>query len=230
MSRDHTVRSYDQELNSLKSKILEMGKAAEEQLAKAIEALITKDNKLAVNVIYTDSQVNDLQNVIDRLTVRMLAVRQPMGSDLRHIISALKMAAELERIADYAANIAKNGMNLNQVYLEKPVRLIIHMAELDIQMLKDMIGAYLELNIPKAIEVWHRDEEINQIYADLLTQLRSYMKADSDNIDTYTSLIFTARCCERIGDHIKNLAEGVYFIIHGDSTIDPPMDKKQHVG
>ncbi len=230
MSRDHTVRSYDQELNSLKSKILEMGKAAEEQLAKAIEALITKDNKLAVNVIYTDSQVNDLQNVIDRLTVRMLAVRQPMGSDLRHIISALKMAAELERIADYAANIAKNGMNLNQVYLEKPVRLIIHMAELDIQMLKDVIGAYLELNIPKAIEVWHRDEEINQIYADLLTQLRSYMKADSDNIDTYTSLIFTARCCERIGDHIKNLAEGVYFIIHGDSTIDPPMDKKQHVG
>ena len=230
MSRDHTVRSYDQELNLLKSKISEMGKVTEEQLAKAIEALITKDSKLAVNVIYTDSQVNDLQNVIDRLTVRMLAVRQPMGSDLRHIISALKMAAELERIADYAANIAKNGMNLNQVYLEKPVRLIIHMAELDIQMLKDVIGAYLDLNIPKAVEVWHRDEEINQIYADLLTQLRSYMKADSDNIDTYTSLIFTARCCERIGDHIKNVAEGVYFIIHGDSSIDHPIDKKRLAG
>ena len=136
MSRDHTVRSYDQELDLLKSKISEMGKVAEEQLAKAIEALVTKDSKLAVNVIYTDSQVNDLQNAVDRLTVRMLAVRQPMGSDLRHIISALKMATELERIADYAANIAKNGMNLDHVYLEKPVRLIISMAELAIQILE----------------------------------------------------------------------------------------------
>ncbi|MGD9058334.1 MAG: phosphate signaling complex protein PhoU [Desulfobacterales bacterium] len=230
MSRDHTVRSYDQELDLLKSKISEMGKVAEVQLSKAIEALVTKDSKLAVDVIYTDSQVNDLQNAVDRLTVNMLAMRQPMGIDLRHIISALKIAAELERIADYAANIAKNGMNLDHVYLEKPVRLIIRMAELAIGMLRDVISAYLEPNVPKAIEVWHRDEEINQIYADLLTQLRSYMKVDSENINTYTSLIFTARCCERIGDHIKNVAEGVYFIIHGDSTIDHPMDKKQQAG
>ncbi|MGD9236700.1 MAG: PhoU domain-containing protein, partial [Desulfobacterales bacterium] len=91
MPKSHTVRSYDRELDLLKSTISEMGKVAEEQLAKAIEALITKDSKMAVNVIYTDSQVNDLQNAVDRLTVRMLAVRQPMGSDLRHIISALKM-------------------------------------------------------------------------------------------------------------------------------------------
>ena len=230
MPKSHTVRSYDEELDLLKSKISEMGKVAEEQLAKAIEALITKDSKLAVNVICTDAQVNDLQNAVDRLTVRMLAVRQPMGSDLRQIISALKMAAELERIADYAANIAKNGMNLDHVYLEKPVRLIIRMAELAIQMLKDVIAAYLELNVLRAIEVWHQDEQINQMYTDLLTQLRTYMKADSDNINTYTSLIFTARCCERIGDHIKNVAEGVYFIIHGDSSTDHPMDKKQHVG
>ena len=219
MPKSHTVRSYDRELDLLKSTISEMGQVAEVQLAKAIEALITKDTKLAVNVICTDSQVNDLQNAVDRLTVRMLVVRQPMGSDLRHIISALKMAAELERIADYAANIAKNGMNLDQVYLEKPVRLIIRMAELAIQMLKDVIDAYLELNVPRAIAVWHQDEEINQIYADLLTQLRSYMQADSDNINTYTSLIFTARCCERIGDHIKNVAEGVYFIVHGKVQI-----------
>jgi phosphate transport system protein len=207
-----------------------MGKVAEAQLSKAIEALVTKDSKLAVDVIYSDSQVNDLQNEVDRFTVNMLAMRQPMGIDLRHIISALKIAAELERIADYAANIAKNGMNLDHVYLEKPVQLIIRMAELAIRMLSDVIDAYLELDVPKSIAVWHRDEEINQIYADLLTQLRSYMKADSDNINTYTSLVFTARCCERIGDHIKNVAESVYFIIHGDSTIDHPMYKKQHAG
>jgi len=228
MPRDHTVRSYDQELDSLISRISEMGKVAEEQLAKAIEALITNDSKLAVNVICSDVQVNDLQNTVDRLTVRMLAMRQPMGSDLRHIISALKIAAELERIADYAANIAKNLMGLDHVSLEKPVGLIIRMAELASHMLKDVIGAYRETDAQKAMAVWHRDEDINQVYADLLSQLRSYMKVDSENIDIYTRLIFTARCCERIGDHIQNIAESVYFIIHGESSIESPMDKRNH--
>jgi phosphate transport system protein len=228
MPRDHTVRSYDQELDLLKATISEMGKVAEEQLARAIEALMTKDNRLAVNVIYSDTQVNNLQNSVDRLTVRMLAMRQPMAKDLRIIISSLKIAAELERIADYAANIAKNVMELKHVSLEEPVGLIIHMAELAGQMLQDVIVAYQEINVEKAMAVWHRDEEINQLYAELLSQLRSYMKFDSDNIHTYTSLIFTARCCERIGDHIKNIAESVNYITHGESSIENPMVKKQH--
>jgi phosphate transport system protein len=158
----------------------------------------------------------------------MLAMRQPMGSDLRHIISALKIAADLERIADYAANIAKNVMDLDHVSLEKPVELIIRMAELASHMLKDVIVAYREVDVRKATAVWHRDEDINKIYADLLSHLRSYMKADSDNINVYTSLIFAARCCERIGDHIKNVAESVYFITHGESFIENPIEKKQH--
>lgn len=225
MPKNHIVRSYDQELDLLKSTISQMAKVAEDQLAKAIEALITKDSGLAVNVICSDAQVNDLQNAVDRLTVRMLAMRQPMGSDLRHIISSLKIAAELERIADYAANIAKNVMDLNHVYLEKPVGLIIRMAELASQMLKEVIDAYCKIDAPQAIHVWHRDEDINQIYADLLSQLRSYMKVDSENINTYTSLIFTSRCCERIGDHIKNIAEGVFYITHGESPIGNPLNK-----
>jgi phosphate transport system protein len=228
MSKGHIVRSYDQELNLLISRISEMGKVAEEQLAKAIEALITKDSRLAVNVIYSDAQVNDLQNAVDRLTVRMLAMRQPMGSDLRHIISALKIATDLERIADYAANIAKNVMDLDHVSLEKPVGLIIRMAELASHMLKDVIDAYRGSDVRKATTVWHRDEDINQVYADLLSHLRSYMKADSDNINAYTSLIFAARCCERIGDHIKNVAESVYFITHGESFLENPIEKKQY--
>jgi phosphate transport system protein len=134
----------------------------------------------------------------------------------------------LERIADYAANIAKHVMDLNHVYLEEPVGLIIRMAEQARRMLREVIGAYRETDVQKAMVVWHRDEDINRNYAGLLSQLRSYMKADSDNINTYTSLIFTARCCERIGDHIKNIAEGVYFIVHGESSIENPMDKKRH--
>ena len=96
------------------------------------------------------------------------------------------------------------------------------------QMLKDVIDAYRETDTQKAMAVWHRDEDINQIYADLLSQLRSYMKVDSENINIYTSLIFTARCCERIGDHIQNVAESVYFIAHGESSIENPIRKRQN--
>jgi phosphate transport system protein len=225
MAKEHTVRSYDQELELLQSKLLQMGKVTEEQLKKAIEALVSKDSGLAVDVIYSDSRVNELQAEVDSLTVRMLAMRQPMALDLRSIISALKIAAELERIADYAANIGKNVFDLNHVSLEEPVKQIIQMAEVAGQMLNDVMRTYQETDVSKALDVWNRDEEINGIYANILSQLRSYMKVDSDNIKTYTSLIFVSRCCERIGDHIKNIAESVYYIEHGKAYAEMPMCK-----
>jgi phosphate transport system protein len=223
--KDHTVRSYDQELDLLQSKLLEMGTVAEEQLSKAIEALISKDSHLAVTVIDNDSRVNQLEAEVDSLAVRMLAMRQPMALDLRQIISGLKTAAELERIADYAANIAKNVMDLDQVSLEEPVALIIRMAEVAQQMLKDVMGAYRETDVSKALAVWEKDEEINEIYANLLSQLRTYMQLDADNIQTYTNLIFVSRCCERIGDHIKNIAESVHYIEHGKAYAEAPLGK-----
>jgi phosphate transport system protein len=217
MAKDHIVRSYDQELDLLKTKLMEMGRITGEQLSKAAEALVSKDGRLAVNVIYTDSTVDDLQHEVDRLTVQMLAMRQPMALDLRHIIAGLKIAAELERIADYAANIGKHVIDLDHVSLEKPVEMIVRMTEVAQQMLKDVLHAYKDVDIPLSINVWNQDEEINKIYASLLSKLRLYMKEDANNIITYTSLIFVARCCERIGDHIKNIAECVYFIDKGQS-------------
>ena len=156
---------------------------------------------LASEVIDNDTRVNLLQEEIDNFSVRILAMRQPVAIDLRSIIAGLKMAAEIERIADYAANIAKNVANLNQVSLEKPVALIIGMAEVAQQMLQNVVEAYRALDVDKAVSVWHRDQEVNRIYADLLSQLRTYMSVDTENLKTYTSLIFVARCCERIGDH-----------------------------
>jgi phosphate transport system protein len=217
MAKDHIVRSYDQELELLQSKLLEMGRITGDQLSKAVEALVTKNSSLAVNVIYSDSEVNQLQNDVDSLTVRMLAMRQPMALDLRQIISTLKIAAELERIADYAANIGKNVIDLTDVSLEKPVEMIIQMAKAAQQMLSDVMHAYQETDVALSISVWKQDEKINELYAALLSQLRLYMKEDTDNIKTYTNLIFVSRCCERIGDHIKNIAECVYFIDKGQS-------------
>jgi phosphate transport system protein len=225
MAKDHIVRSYDQELDLLQAKLLEMGSIAEDQLSKAIQALVSKDSSLAVNVIANDSQVNELQAEVDDLAVRMLAKRQPMALDLRQIISGLKIAVDLERIADYAANIAKNVMGLDQVSLEKPVELIIRMAEVAQQMLKKVMHAYREIDALEAVQVWNQDEEINAIYADLLSQLRSYMKLDTDNIKTYTNLVFVSRCCERIGDHLKNVAESVYYIKQGQTYPEIPDPK-----
>ena len=228
MASRHTVKSYDADLDLLKAKISEMGREVEDQIDKANQALLNRDNGLAELVKISDEKVNVLQQESEELGVRILATRQPLAQDLRSVIAGLKIASELERIADYAANIAKNVMDLDRVSLEKPVGLIIRMAELASHMLKDVIVAYREVDVRKATAVWHRDEDINKIYADLLSHLRSYMKADSDNINVYTSLIFAARCCERIGDHIKNVDESVYFITHDESFIENPIEKKQH--
>jgi phosphate transport system protein len=225
MAKGHIVRSYDQELNLLQLKLLEMGTVAEDQLSKAIEALVSKDSNLAVNVIYSDSMVNEQQAEVDSMVVRMLAMRQPMALDLRQIISGLKIAAELERVADYAANIAQHVMDLNQLSIEKPIERIIRMAKVARQMLREVMHAYQETDVSEAVAVWNKDEEINELYATLLSQLRTYMELDSENIKTYTSLIFVSRCCERIGDHIKNVAESVYYIEHGKAYNEMPMYK-----
>jgi phosphate transport system protein len=212
MTKKHIVKSFDAELSLLKSMLSEMGKECEDQLAAAFEALRNRDNALAEKTIASDARINDMQNEIDQLSVRMLATRQPMALDLRNIISGLKIAAELERIADYAANIAKHVSDLNHVSLEKPVEAIIKMAEIAKQMLNEIMNSYLESNIQRAIEVWHRDKAINDIYSNLLIALREHMTEDSKNIKSYTSLVFVARCCERIGDHITNIAESVHYI------------------
>ena len=222
-AKAHIVRSFDNELNQLKTELAGMGDAAGMQLKYAVQALISRDCRLASEVIDSDSRFNQLQKNIDSLAVSILATRHPIALDLRYIILGLKIAAEMERIADYAANIAKNVVNLNQVSLEKPVGLTIRMAKLAQLMLQNVVEAYRDWDIDKAISVWYRDEEVNRIYFDLLSQLRTYMSVDTENLEAYTSLIFVARCCECIGDHIKNVAECVYYIQAGESFQGIPI-------
>jgi phosphate transport system protein len=153
----------------------------------------------------------------------MLALRQPMALDLRNILAAQKIAADFERIADYAANIAKDVVDSTDLLLESPVKSIVQMAETARQMLGDVLDAYQELDVKKAVEVWHRDEEIDKTYFGLLTKLRTLMIEDSKNINASTRLLFVGRCCERIGDHITNVAENVDFIVSGKMHHGIPM-------
>jgi phosphate transport system protein len=216
MPKGHTVKAFTQELDLLKSKVLEMGEECERQLAKAVHSLVERDTKLAQDIIESDTKINGLQGEVDELAIRMLALRQPMASDLRHIIAAQKMAADFERIADYAANIAKHVIELKSGWVDKPVQSIVAMADCALHMLSDILGAYRNLDLDRAVDVWHRDDEIDKTYFGLLTKLRTLMIEDSTNVTASTKLLFIGRCCERIGDHITNVAENVHFIISGE--------------
>ena len=223
MAKEHTVKAFTQELDLLKSKVLEMGTECEGQLARAVDALVERDTKLAKEIIIGDTRINQLQSEVDDLAIRMLALRQPMALDLRNILAAQKIAADFERIADYAANIAKDVVDSTDLLLESPVKSIVQMAETARHMLSDVLDAYQGLDVKKAVEVWHRDAEIDKTYFGLLTKLRTLMIEDSKNINASTRLLFVGRCCERIGDHITNVAENVDFIARGKLHYGIPM-------
>ena len=221
MPTKHIVKSYDEDLGMLKSKLSEMGKEVQDQISKAGRALQNRDGGLADVIIVCDEKVNVLQQEVEEHSIRILATRQPMAQDLRYVIAGLKVASELERIADYAANIARHISDLDhQLDIDHPIASIIEMVELTKGMLADIMVAFSKVDAQRAIAVWHRDDQIDQIYAGLLSDLRARMSEDPGNIRSYTGLIFIARCCERIGDHITNIAENVHYIVHGKTYID----------
>ena len=221
MPTKHIVKSYDEDLDMLKSRLSEMGKEVQDQISKAGRALQNRDGGLADVIIVCDEKVNVLQQEVEEHSIRILATRQPMAQDLRYVIAGLKVASELERIADYAANIARHISDLDHhLDIDHPIASIIEMVELTKGMLADIMVAFSKVDAQRAIAVWHRDDQIDQIYAGLLSDLRARMSEDPGNIRSYTGLIFIARCCERIGDHITNIAENVHYIEHGKTYID----------
>ncbi len=216
MSHGHTVRSFDEELGKLQRTILNMGREVNSQLGSAVEALTSRDGSLAQRIIRNDAKVNALEHEADALTIRMLALRQPMAVDLRSIIASLKIATDLERVADYASNIAKNIDDLNRVSPDDSIEMIVLMAKYAQEMLRDVLKAYNELDVERAVAVWHRDRDIDEVYAEFLRRLRDSMKQEPGRIEAYTSLIFVARSVERIGDHLTNIAEHVHFLVRGE--------------
>ncbi|HTT78280.1 MAG TPA: phosphate signaling complex protein PhoU [Stellaceae bacterium] len=212
---EHVVKSYDEELDRLNKIIIEMGGLAEGQIAAAMEAVVKRDSDLAASVIEGDRTVDQLERDLDNQAVRLLALRQPMGRDLREIVAALKIGSDLERICDYAANVAKRSIVLSQSPPIAPIHALPRMARLALILVKDVIDAYVERDADKAIVVWNRDEEIDEMYSGLFREFLTYMMEDPRNISTYTHLLFMAKNIERIGDHATNIAEDVYFVVHG---------------
>ena len=215
MPAEHIVKSYDEELQRLSKMIVEMGGLAESQLAAAIEAVQERDSELAARVIEDDAKVDQLERELDNLAIRLLALRQPMARDLREIFVALKIASDLERICDYCANVAKRSIALAQAPPIQPAHALPRMAHLALLLVKDVIDAYVEHDADKALEVWNRDEELDEMYASLFREFLTYMMEDPRNIGTCTHLLFMAKNIERIGDHATNIAENLYYLVHG---------------
>lgn len=215
MPSDHLVKSFDEELAALDSSIARMGGLAEAQLASSMTALLRRDPDLAANVIAGDVKVDALQTEIDQRALRVLALRQPMAIDLRLIIGVLRIAGDLERVADYAANAAKRSLALNQLPSISSVHTVVRMGQLVEAMIKDVLDAYLQRDVDKARGVWRRDADVDEIYNSLFRELLTYMMEDPRNITPCTHLLFIAKNIERMGDHTTNIAELIEFMVTG---------------
>jgi phosphate transport system protein len=225
MASEHIIKSYDEELQRLNKIIVEMGGLAESQLAAAIESVVKRDTELAANVIEGDLRVDQLERELDSLAVRLLALRQPMARDLRDVVAALKIGADLERICDYCANVAKRAIALVQSPPTQPVHALPRMAHLALLLVKDVIDAYVERDADKAVAVWNRDAELDEMYSSLFREFLTYMMEDPRNIGAYTHLLFMAKNIERIGDHATNIAEDLYYTVRGT-----PLDQVRPKG
>jgi len=215
MPSEHIVSAYDEELTQLKMKVTEMGGLAEAQLANALEAMQRRDTELATRTIEADTRVDDLEQEIDQFVVQLLALRQPMASDLRDIIVALKISSDLERVADYATNVAKRTITLAQYPQVRPAHAIPRMVHLALTMIHDVLDSYADRDTQKAIAVWHRDEELDEMYTSLFRELLTYMMEDARSISSCTHLLFIAKNIERVGDHATNIAEYIYYLVEG---------------
>ncbi|HUK59029.1 MAG TPA: phosphate signaling complex protein PhoU [Stellaceae bacterium] len=216
MVSEHIIKSYDQELHKLDNIIAEMGGLAESQLASAMEAVEKHDSDLASAVIESDTRVDQLEREVESLVVRLLALRQPMARDLRQIFAALKISTDLERIGDYATNVAKRSIALEQSPGVRPVYALPRMGRLAANMIKDVLDAFIGRDADKAMAVWYRDEELDEMYTSLFRELLTYMIEDPRNISSGTHLLFMAKNLERIGDHCTNIAETLYFLVNGE--------------
>ncbi|MFC7398163.1 phosphate signaling complex protein PhoU [Chelatococcus sp. GCM10030263] len=213
---EHTVTSFDQELDLLRSRIVEMGGVAEKMLGDATAALVRRDVSLAQAVITGDARLDGLQRDIEELAVMTIARRQPMAVDLRELISAIRVAADLERIGDLAKNTSKRVVAVSGE--TQPPKLVVgvqHMSDLVQGQLKDVLDAYVQRDETRALDVWQRDDRIDALYTSIFRELLTYMMEDPRNITFCTHLLFLAKNIERIGDHTTNIAETVHYLVTG---------------
>jgi phosphate transport system protein len=213
----HTVKAYGDELNQLTAEVARMGGLAEAQVADAIDATARRDVALARAVVERDVRLDQLHRDIEKKAIRLIALRQPVASDLRKTLAAMKLAVDLERTGDLAKNIAKRALILADSEPMLPLtRSIERMGKLVSARLRDVLDAYTASELDRALSVWTSDDEVDEHYNALFRELLTYMMGDPRTIGACTHLLFMAKNLERIGDHATNIAETIHYEITGD--------------
>ncbi|MFA7596818.1 MAG: phosphate signaling complex protein PhoU [Novosphingobium sp.] len=213
---EHTVKAFDEDITRLRGLIAEMGGLAELSIQEALDALVKGSSDIARGVIARDKKIDLLETEVDKLSVRVIALRAPMADDLREVIAALKIAGVVERIGDYAKNIAKRIGDIESRKQFEPLTLLPAMGELAVEMVHDVLTAYGARDPVLALEVIKQDEKVDAFYNSIFRNLVSYMVENPATISSAAQLLFVARSIERIGDHATNVAEMVYYAATGN--------------
>ncbi|AFC86709.1 phosphate signaling complex protein PhoU [Frateuria aurantia] len=216
---DHIIKSYDDELARLTGEIIRMGELSISQLEAAIDVVERRDERAARHVVSSDEAIDQLEQEISRDVVRLLALRAPMAGDLRNVFAALRIAADIERIGDYGANVAKRSIPLTMVAPIEATSGLSHLAKLAAVAVRDVLLAYRERDADKAYAVWKNDVQLDEAYTGYFRQLLTYMMEDPRNITPCTHLLFMAKNIERIGDHATNIAESIWYQVHGEPLV-----------
>jgi phosphate transport system protein len=206
---------FDQELEVLKDKLIEMGNMAKAAFDRSIEALVEQDMELAQQVIDSDPQINQLEDELEQMIVNMIAAQQPVATDLRRLISALKIMTSLERIGDFAVDIAKGVKRIGTGSLVKPLQDIPDMAAMVSRMVEEGLNAFIQLDADKAREIAKVDDQVDKLYSMIVQDLFKVVLDHPEKTDQVIQLAFISRYIERIADYVTNIAEGILYEVKG---------------
>lgn len=224
MSDKHLSTQYDAELSGISNQVMHMGGLAESQVAQAIYALTKLSAETAERVVETEAKVNQLEMEIDSELSAIIARRQPTARDLRLLVAISKMIANLERVGDEAARIARTVKRLidSGISSRLPIGDLAYEADLAIAQLRKALDAFARLDVSRALEVLKHDDEIDQEFDGLMRKLITFMMEDPRTISSCIDLVFVAKAIERVGDHAKNLAEVTIYVVNGTDVRHTP--------
>jgi len=212
----HTVKSYEEEMQSLNDNLVMMGSLTESQMADAMSAVIKVDKESVDKIVKSDGKINELRSIIDNQITTVLVKRAPMAVDLRITISTMKISHDLERIGDLAKSVAKKVKPLPVDLPDELTASLRRLGDLVQKQLKDVLDAYLNKSKDKAIEIWRKDEQVDDLTNLAMNEVATYLQKDKKNLEMATHLLFVTKNIERAGDHITNIAESLYYLIEGE--------------
>lgn len=208
-------KNFEKELQVLKDKLSHMGALAEEAFKDSLESLKTQNLELAEKVLAGDAAINQLEEEIEELVVKIIASQQPVASDLRKVMSTLKITTSVERIGDFAVDIAKTTKRIGKEELVKPLQDIPAMAEIVQTMIREGLNAYIDQNVELAEEIAEMDDQVDKMYKKVVQDLLSKIIDKPEKMDQIIQLAFVARYIERSADHVTNIAEGIIYSVKG---------------